>query len=477
MIDANAPAWPRGLGRRLATLLAAVGLPLIVCPSSPARQQDVPEEPAEAQAGPEEAEATPEEEDAADVLADSIYVDPKATAAMRGTFEQLHPSARVPLNTDRTIAQMVRGGRVDAGLIDRFIKDAARQLTDPTNLQAVVQPGGSQRNIQEIQDAGRYLMLPYLEVSAADRDRRFIQEFNAKLLAVVPDLLKNHLYARVQAMQALSLMGDPQALDLLIVQLGDPDQPLIVKQLAAEGIEQIARDASGSLTPNQREKAANALVEFLRNNRDAYWLAQARAIQALGSLRSISGIQNRNEAVFADEVLSAISSEDLRLETRAWAAWAAGMFEIPPSYPQLNFSLASYMIGQLAVEVGERIVELSDPREDGSFDPERVKYQTALLVSPIFQSLEGSRELRGSGLKNSNAVGPHQQYVNRMHQLIRQLAASSVELTRAVGGQRPAARDGVIRSLNELRSFLEQNPPDDRTFVPGGREFALNDAS
>jgi hypothetical protein len=475
MIDAIAPASPRGLGRRLATLLAAFGLPLVVCSSSPARPQDDP--PAQPLDEVQEG-ASPEDEDQADVLSDSIFVDPKATAAMSGDFEQLHPSARVPLNSDRTIAQMVRGGRVDASLIDRFIKDAARQLTDPGNIAAVAQPGGSQRNIEEIQNAGRNLMLPYLEVPNADqRDRRFLQEFNTRLLGVAPDLLKNHLYARVQVMQALARMGDPQALDLLVAQLGDADQPLIVKQLAAEGIEQIARDNSGSLSPPQREKAANALVGFLRENRDAYWLAHARALQALGTLRSISGIQNRDEAVFADEVLQAISAPGLRLESRAWAAWAAGMLEVPPAYPQLNFTLATYMIGQLAVEVGERIVELSDPRNDGGYNPERVKYQTALLVSPIFQSLEGARGLSGSGLKNNQTLGDHRAYVNRVHQLVRQLAAASVELTRAVGAQRPAARDAMIASLNELRNFLGQNPPQDRTFIPGGREFALNVAS
>jgi hypothetical protein len=153
------------------------------------------------------------------------------------------------------------------------------------------------------------------------------------------------------------------------------------------------------------------------------------------------------------------------------------MLEVPPAYPQLNFTLATYMIGQLAVEVGERIVELSDPRNDGGYNPERVKYQTALLVSPIFQSLEGARGLSGSGLKNNQTLGDHRAYVNRVHQLVRQLAAASVELTRAVGAQRPAARDAMIASLNELRNFLGQNPPQDRTFIPGGREFALNVAS
>src|SRR5690606_5953537 len=155
-------------------------------------------------------------------------------------------------------------GRFDAGLIDRFIKYAARQLTDPENINAVTSPGGSQARIAAIQEAGRFLMLPYTDVPAEQRDRRFMQEYNTRLLAVAPELLGNHLYARIQVMQALSRMGDPQAMGLLMNLLADEDQPLIVKQLAAEGIKRIAQDSGASLPAADRERAAIALVRFLR---------------------------------------------------------------------------------------------------------------------------------------------------------------------------------------------------------------------
>lgn len=481
MIDANAPAWPRGLGRWLATALLAGGFwMLLILPPARARQvEDEGQPQAEASdLASTDDDLSPEEQDKQDVVSDSVYVDPVATAAMQGSFEQLHTNVLVPPNTDRTIAQMARGAaRLDAGLIDRFIKYSARQLSDRDNIAAVTTPGGPQSRIQAIQDAGRNLMLPYIEVPAAQRDRRFIQEFNTRLLAVAPDLLRNHLYARVQAMQAISRMGDPQALNLLIEQLGNPEQALIVKQLAAEGLRRIALDSGDSLPTADRERAANALVAFLQANPQAYWLAQARALQALGSLRQISGIQNRDQAVFANEILGVLSEEENRPESRAWAAWALGMLEVPPSYPQLNYSLAAYQIGRLALEIGERIVELSDPREAAAYNPERVKYLTALIVSPVFSSLDGAAELRGSGLRNSRALGPHQQYVTRVHQLIRQLAAASVELTRSIGAQRIASRDRVMASLNELRNYLDQNRPQDGTFIPGGREFALQQAA
>ncbi|MEW4567116.1 hypothetical protein AB1L88_04545 [Tautonia sp. JC769] len=477
MIDAIAPAWARNLGRGLALLLIVGGL--VSLPTTSARGQQ-PDDQANGevdQDAPIDGEMTPEKQDQQDVLADSIYVDPVAASIMRGRYDQLHSTVLVPPNTDRTIAQMARGGtRLDAGLIDRFIKYAARQLTDHDNINAVMS-GGQQSRIQSIEDAGKYLALPYAEVPANQRDRRFLQEFNSRLLALAPELLKNHLYARVQVMQALSRIGDPVALSLLIEQLRNPEQPLIVKQLAAEGVRRIAVEAGDSLSTADRENAANALVEFLRDNPEAYWLSHTRALQALGTLRRISGVENRDQAVFANELLAVLSSADQRPESRAWAAWALGMLEVPPNYPQLNFSLAAYQVGTLAVEIGQRIVDLSDPRELEAYNPERVKYLTALIVAPVFSSLDGAPELRGSGLRNTRGLGPHQQYVVRVHQLIRQLAVASVELTNARGAQITGARDRVIGRLNELRTFLNENRPEDGTFISGGREFALQDAS
>ncbi|WP_169979167.1 HEAT repeat domain-containing protein [Tautonia rosea] len=477
MIDAMAPAWARNLSRGLALLLVVGGLGLLPPMSAKAQQEDDQTTNEADQDAPADGELTPEKQDQQEVLADSIYVDPVAASIMRGRYDQLHTSVLVPPNTDRTIAQMARGaGRLDAGLIDRFIKYSARQLTDHDNINAVMSNGQSSR-IQSIEEAGKYLMLPYTEVPKSQQDRRFLQEFNARLLGVAPDLLKNHLYSRVQVMQALSRMGDPVALNLFLTQLRDPDQPLIVKQLAAEGVRRIAVEAGDSISTADRENAANALVEFLRGHPDAYWLSQARALQAIGTLRQISGIQNRDQAVFANEVLAILSMPEQRPESRSWAAWALGMLEVPPNYPQLNFTLAAYQIGSLAVEIGQRIVDLSDPRELETYNPERVKYLTALIVAPLFSSLDGASEFRGSGLRNTRGLGPHQQYVVRVHQLVRQLAVASVELTNARGAQIPAARDRVIGRLNELRTFLTENRPEDGTFVSGGREFALQDAS
>lgn len=478
MIDTITSAWGWELGRWPAMLLIATGLLGSGTEPAFAWQDQEQGDESDDQGEPANDELSPEELDQQDVLSDSIYVDPAATAAMRGSYDQLFANALIPPNTDRTIVQMARGtGRLDSGLIDQYIKASARQLTNRDNIAAVQSVGSPQARVQAIQDAGRNLMAPYL-VPVGERDRRFFQEFNRRLLAVAPDLLRNHLYARVQVMQSLSRMGDLEALDLLIAQMVDPEQPLIVKQLSAEGLRRIAIETGDTLSTADREKAADALVAFLNDNQDAYWLCQARALQALGTIRQIYRVQNREQAIFADEVMAILSSRDLRPESRAWAAWALGMLEVPPAYPQLNFSLAAHEIGLLAVEIGERIVELSDPRDLSSYNPERVKYLTGLIASPIYSSFDGSSELSGaSGLRNVRGLGPHQQDVTRISQIVRQLAIASVELTRARGSLISTTRDRVIASLNELRTFLSENEPEERSFIPGGRQFVLQDGS
>lgn len=474
MIDSIASAWGRQFGRWPAMIIVASGLLVWTAQPTLAWQDQEPVDESDDQGEPANDTLTPEAQDQKEVLSDSIYVDPAATAAMRGTYDQLFTNALIPPRTDQTIVQMARGSaRLDSSTVDLYIKASARQLTNRDNIAAVQTVGAQQTRVQAIQDAGRNLMAPYL-IPVEERDRRFFQEYNRRLLAVAPDLLSNHLYARVQVMQALSRMGGLESLELLIAQLTDPDQPLIVKQLASEGLRRIATESGDSLSTADREKAANALVSFLNENPDVYWLCQARALQALGTIRQIYRVQNREQAIFADEVLAILTTEELRPESRAWAAWALGMLEVPPAYPQLNFSLAAHQIGLLAVEIGERIVELSDPRDPSSYNPERVKYLTALIASPIYSSFDGSSELSGtSGLRNVRGLGPHQQYVNRVSQIIRQLAIASVELTRARGGLITPTRDRVIASLNELRNFLNENPPQERSFIPGGRQFAL----
>ena len=487
MIDVIAPFRHRGLGRLLAMLPAGLGLLLISFPAFARQDDPLPDDDAPAAAAEDAAadddpeEAEPEEEDRQDVVADSVYIDPLANQIRAETFDELYTGALIPQRTELTIVQQARSrGRPDVGLIDRYIKYCARLLTDQANLDALDAPAGdrsAQGKILEIQQGGRFLMLPFTDVPADQRNAAFYQEYNPRLLSVAAELLQNNLYARTQAMQAVSRMADPRAVGTLIGVLDDAEQPVVVKLLAAEGLRRLARETSpGTLPTAEREKAANALVAFLRNNPDAFWLAKGRALEALGSLRLVSGIQNRDQAAYAAEILGYLSDPEARPETRGWAAWAFGMLEVPPGYPQINYTMAAHRIGLLAIEIGDRIVQLSNIAEAESYNPQRVNYLTGLLVSPIFAALDGAPDIRDSGLRNARGQGPHQQYVTQVHQRIRALTSASVRLSMARGSLIPPARDQVVARLNELRTFIQGNAPENNAIVPGGPTIAMGAA-
>lgn len=467
MVDPLAPSRDRARRPASAAWMFALGLALLPAAPALARQDEEPaDEPTTAEA--EQAEVEQREQ-----LEDTVFIDPVAKQAMRNDFEQLYTSYLAP-GARAAIDRMARTGQVDRGAIDRHIKAAARALTDRDNIAEVIRTdtgAPNVRRLEAIEEAGVDLMSPYL-IPASERNPRFMQEYNAQLLAVAPGLLQNHLFARVQVMEALSRMGDPQALGLLIELINSDDQPSVVKLLAAEGISEVARAAGLALSPADRERAANALVAYVRDKPDAFWLARARAIEALGNLRTISGITNRDQAVFAIAVLEFLGNEDLRVEPRAYAAWALGMIEVPSGYPQVNYALVAYYVGRLAETIGQRIVELSDPESEVS-NPERATYLTGVLVNQVFVALDGVRGVRNSGLRNAGSLGPHRNDVNRVHQLVKQVAAAAVELARSVGVQREPRRTQLAQRLNELKAFLDANAPEDTALVPGTREFAV----
>src|SRR5207249_4186696 len=113
---------------------------------------------------------------------------------------------------------------------------------------------------------------------------RFRTVYTQTLLKVMPDLLKNHLFARTEAMIVLSRVGDPQALDLLIAQLDDPNQVMMVKLLAAVGLTNIVQGGKKPLDANTAARASKALADFLTREPDTFWMAQVRALEALGAL-------------------------------------------------------------------------------------------------------------------------------------------------------------------------------------------------
>lgn len=461
MIAVESAGW-RGVGAGLAAFLVGAA-----CASTSARAQQPPpaqekkpdpgaqakEEPAPA---PED-EPVRDEEQERSALEDSVFVDPRAVQATEGTFDELYRTARG--NNNRiAIQKMARGeGRADPAAIDRHVKIAARDLTNHDNIAAVITPSEKPdfNRIKAIEAAGLDLYAP-LEVPVESRDAGFQREYAAKLLEVAPPLLANHMIARTQIMLALSRLGDKSALNLLIAQVADPDQPAVLKSLAAEGIAAIAR--AQTLTPDEQARTAEALTAFLQDPGETFWPARVRALEALGAVRAISTIAQRDQAVMARAALEILADPAERPEVRAWAAWAIGMMDVPATYPQVNYTLLAYEFGRLAAALGDEI--LIAP-------PGRVQYLTALLVYQDFVGLDGNPAVRNSGLTKARSLGPHTSAVQRIHQLVKALAADCVTYTRAVAGQVEPARQAVASRLAELKAHLEKNPPTDLALVPG----------
>jgi hypothetical protein len=283
------------------------------------------------------------------------------------------------------------------------------------------------------------------------------------------------MLARVQIMLALSELGEASALDTFIKVLDEPQHPVVLKQLAAQGITTIAGAPNRPLQLNDTVRAAEALARFLDNPEETFWLARVRALEALGSLRQISTIQQRDQALMAQVALRILANPDERPMVRAWAAWALGRYDVPAGYPQINYSLLAYQMGRLAVDLGDSIVDLGDSILTTKRD--RARYLTAIMAFQVFPGLNGTADLRGSGLVNARGLGAHQAYVNQIQILVKQLAAECVTLTRAVGSQIGPALDAVNGRLAELKTYLEKNPPPADPLVPGVPAMAIGGAA
>ncbi|CAN5889356.1 hypothetical protein BH23PLA1_BH23PLA1_23100 [soil metagenome] len=460
MFESLAPGWWQG---RLGTLPVAMSLAMFLMVGAwapPAFSQEEP--PPDAEVVPEEEEVRSEELEQKQQLTDTSFYDPVALETLENNFPTLFSNSPGFRNLQQ-ILQMARGsGAVNPTIIDRFIESAAKDLTLRDNIQAIIDRDAvpDVRRVKEFEKAATDLIEPLL-IPTDRMNPNFRRTYSAKLLQVLPDLLENHLFARTQAMIVLNRLQDPAALDLLVQTLSDEDQPIAVRLLAASGITQITRSGQ-QLGVNETVRAARALVDFLENNPDTFWLARVRALEALGALRQVADIQNRNEARMATAAFAVLVDPEERLETRAWAFWALGMLEVPSGFPQINYGLIAYQAGRLASRLGHEIIDAELPQ---------AQYLTGLLVFQISQGLNGDPQDRSVGLVNSRQIGPHSEFVNQVNRLVRQVGANAVRLSNARGTQVPPARQALQKSLAELDSYLDRNRPQDRTLVPGGPSF------
>jgi hypothetical protein len=208
--------------------------------------------------------------------------------------------------------------------------------------------------------------------------------------------------------------------------------------------------------------ASRALADFLNREAETFWMAQVRALEALGALRQASGSVLQGKAEMSITALKFLADAKQRPDVRAWAAWALGMMQVSPAGPKLNYALVAYHIGLLAAELGETIAES---------DLVRARYPTGLLVYQVFNALHGETGVRGSGLVNQTNLGTSQALVKELDTLVGRVAAAAIGVTTAVGTQLPQRQQELRARVNDLRAVLAKSAPKDLQVIPGGPSF------
>lgn len=249
MLKAISPRRPRGLSW---VVLAIVGLAVVAMATRRSSAQDAP--PKGSSAGSsgsakgdekrkDDAE-TPEVAKKADVHAKESpesqdrYEDPRAEAALKNNFPEMTGSAASLSAADRAaIEAMAEGkGNVDLGAIDRYVRAYTAELTKRTNIKALEDIGAGNANAVKAMDLASSALIKPLVPEVTGRNTNFRNRYVGKLIEVFSKLWKANYFTRTFAMTVLSRSGDPQAMRVFSDQLNDPDQVLIVKQLAAVGI-------------------------------------------------------------------------------------------------------------------------------------------------------------------------------------------------------------------------------------------------
>ena len=122
-------------------------------------------------------------------------------------------------------------------------------------------------------------------------------------------------------MLALSNARDAAALPIFAQVMKDQQQPLTLKILAAVGLSDSAQNGRIDVSPAQAKPAARAVADFLEGERDTFWPAQYRALQALGALRQAASNPLKPDADLAATALSFLADREANPSVRVWAAW------------------------------------------------------------------------------------------------------------------------------------------------------------
>jgi hypothetical protein len=434
-------------------------------------------------------------------MAIEMFVDPRAEQLLDPKqFKEYKPTAaarRLPPDAENALTNMATGTtQPNRELIQAWVETQAAELTSHKNLEALLSdspdpPKPAADNTkqekarynqelarwnqaleasQAVGEAARKLIQP-LEQPATNANAAFRRYYSEALLRVLPkNLLENQLHARTVAMIALGKAGLPQAVKSVYTnQLRDADQVLMVKLWAARGITNAVQGgrAENAISTKDAIEAAQALSDFLNNEKDAHWSIQFRALEALGALRQATADPIQGQAEMANTALRFVADPKAKADVRAWGAWALGMMRVPQQLARYNFALVAHVIGEAAADIGEQV---GATRTDS---PDLSMHLTDLLLSKIVPSFIGVEGVRDSGLLKNPNLGNSKSFVQGVSDRVQDVAVAAYNVAGPTVSKRQAERnkDELNAKVKDLRSFLAKNAPSDRHLVPGGPEL------
>jgi hypothetical protein len=287
-------------------------------------------------------------------------------------------------------------------------------------------------------------------------------------------------------MLVLTRTADPQVARTLIDQLADPDQLLSVKLLAASGLSAISQASRAVLEPSTATPAARNLAEFLKRERDSFWPAHHRALEAMGWMRIATTDPTAGKAELAETAAAYLLDPKVRPEVRAQAAWALGMLQVPTTVRDYNFSLIAYGMGRLALEIAQTASKVALPI-GGKTDEEKkannsireqnfpqITRATDLLLR-LLLALNGDPQIRDSGLLKSThpSLASARDYVSNVERKIHALASATLKFSESAGVQIEENRRELIKAADDMRAFLNQKPPASPVLYRGGSELSF----
>ena len=421
-----------------------------------------------------------------------VFKDPNAEAIL--DIKTLKPLAPAPFNHQDyvQVCEQAKNPNLqpDRTLIDRVVRGLAAQLTDAKSIQSILDgpieeapknaagkakaaPNKRQGDGGKTIQTATVSLLEPVFLARAEKNMSFLNTYRRSLHQYLPVLLRNHLIPRVQAMIVLGQAAYPtqDAIKLFQDQIESKTQALWVKLWAIEGISNIKKEG-GRFSVDIESRTGLSVSKFLEGEREKElpWPIQMRGLEALGWLRQSGLPTTAARADMANTAMLFLANGDGKLEVRAEAARTLGLMQVN-AVPKYNFNLVAYSAGLLAADIADQIGEqflLSPPRSDNT----KARYLTALLVGPVYQCFIGVEGMSNSGIlqtarANANALS----YSKKIFDLLQPLAQASVELLGAPTKEYASRKKSLGDRIQELRTFLKQNPPESRQLVEGGRQY------